>query len=130
MSAPAKSAKETERSSFTEFWLHYLKGHAHPGTRALHYVGTATGAVGILGGLITLNPWIAVCGIVGAYTLAWLGHVAIERNRPSIFQHPLWSLFGDLRMLGLWSVGRLNAQLKRAGVPIGDGSPAPPQNQA
>jgi hypothetical protein len=116
----AKSAKETERSSFTEFWLHYLKAHAHPGTRALHYVGTATAAVGILGGIITLNPWIAVCGIVCAYTLAWLGHFVIERNRPRIFQHPVWSLFGDLRMLGLWAVGRLNAQLRRAGVPIGE----------
>ena len=117
-SASAESAKVTKRPSFTEFWLHYLQGHAHPGTRALHYVGTVTACVGIVSGLITLNPWLAVAGIVSAYTLAWLGHSVIERNRPSVFQHPLWSLFGDLRMLGLWLAGRLNAQLKRAGVPI------------
>jgi hypothetical protein len=116
--ASAKSAKVTKGSSFADFWLHYLQGHAHPGTRALHYVGTVTACVGILGGLIALNPWFAVAGVVSAYTLAWLGHFFFERNRPSVFQHPLWSLLGDLRMLGLWLAGRLNAQLKRAGVPI------------
>ena len=115
-SASGKSAK-SKRSSFTEFWLHYLQGHAHPGTRALHYVGTVTA-----GSLVDYyaNPWFAVAGIVSAYTLAWLGHSVIERNRPCVFQHPLWSLFGDLRMLGLWFSGRLNAQLKRAGVPIAE----------
>jgi hypothetical protein len=116
--ASAKSAKVTKGSSFADFWLHYLQGHAHPGTRALHYVGTVTACVGILSGLIALNPWFAVAGVVSAYTLAWLGHFFFERNRPSVFQHPLWSLLGDLRMLGLWLAGRLNAQLKRAGVPI------------
>jgi hypothetical protein len=118
-SASAKSAK-SERSSFTEFWLHYLQSHAHPGTRALHYVGTVTACVGILSGLITLNPWFAVAGIASAYALAWLGHSVIERNRPCVLRHPLWSLFGDLRMLGLWFSGRLNAQLKRAGVPTAE----------
>ena len=108
----------TKRTSFEEFWLHYLQGHARPGTRALHYVGTAVGVLGVLSGLITLNPWLAFSGIVSAYALAWVGHFFFERNRPSMLQHPLWSLFSDLRMLRLWLTGQLYSQLKRAGVPI------------
>jgi hypothetical protein len=107
-------------SSFAEFWLHYLHGHAHAGTRGLHYLGTAIAGIGILVGLLTLNPWLAFFGILGAYSLAWLGHFFIEHNRPCVFQHPLWSFLGDMRMLRLWIVGRLNAQLRRAGVPIAE----------
>jgi hypothetical protein len=98
----------------------YLEGHAHAGTRALHYLGTVTAGVGVLVGLLTLNPWPALFAILGAYALAWLGHFFIERNRPCVFQHQLWSFLGDLRMLCLWIAGRLNPQLKRAGVPVAE----------
>jgi hypothetical protein len=38
----------------------------------------------------------------------------IERNRPSMFAHPVWSFQCDVRMLRLWLGGRLNEERARA----------------
>ena len=52
------------------------------------------------------NPWV-LAGIFWAYLFAWVGHFKIEGNRPATFKYPLWSLFGDFKMVGQMSVGRL-----------------------
>ena len=52
------------------------------------------------------NPWVLV-GIVWAYLFAWIGHFKIEGNRPATFKYPLWSLFGDFKMIGQMMMGRL-----------------------
>lgn len=41
--------------------------------------------------------WVALA-VVGGYGSAWVGHFAIEGNRPAAFGYPAWSLLGDLRM--------------------------------
>ena len=52
------------------------------------------------------SPWVLV-GIFWAYGWAWVGHFRVEMNRPATFQYPLWSLFGDFKMVGSMLVGRL-----------------------
>jgi hypothetical protein len=98
-------------TSFEEFWPYYLAEHRQQNSRLLHYFGTLSACVGLA--LIILNQawyFLPVLLIVG-YLPAWAGHFFIERNRPATFQHPLWSLRGDFKMLRLALLGQLKHQL-------------------
>ena len=98
------------------FWLFYLREHSRPATRALHFAGTAL--VILLAGIAvaTGNWWLGIALPVAGYSLPWLSHALVQRNRPATFAHPLWSLAADFRMFFLWLGGRLDGELARAGV--------------
>jgi hypothetical protein len=88
--------------------------HRDPRCRRLHYVGSTGALIGIILSVALLNPFWFVAGMVFAYAMAWIGHFAVERNRPATFGNPLWSLVGDIRMYFLWLSGRLDPQLSAA----------------
>lgn len=105
------------KQAYAAFWLRYLRAHADPRTRALHYVGTSLALTCIVAASLMRDwRWLIAAPIVG-YGFAWTAHVGVERNRPETFGHPFWSLFSDVRMLILWLTGRLSPQLRRAGLP-------------
>ena len=116
LQAAVRGAARFARVNYAEFWPRYLAAHADRRTRALHYLGTL-GAATFVGLAISLGDWrwLVTAPLVG-YAPAWLGHAVFERNRPETFQHPVWSLLSDFRMLGLFLTGRLGAELRRRGM--------------
>jgi hypothetical protein len=117
---PAVVTLQVWRMTYGEFWPHYLRAHRRGGTRALHYAGSLL-AVALLAAAAVRADWrlVPVALVVG-YGLAWIGHFAVEGNRPATFGHPAWSLVSDYRMVLLWLTGRLGPHLARAGS-IGGG---------
>ena len=107
--------------SFEEFWPHYLSEHASPSSRVLHVVGTATGFAFLVMLMLSGNLWFLPAALVSGYGFAWVGHFAIEGNRPATFRHPLWSLAGDLRMFSLACTGQLGREIRRHGIDVVEG---------
>ena len=100
--------------SYAAFWDRYLRAHADPRTRALHYCGTSLALIALIAGAFDWRLVIAA-PLIG-YGFAWASHFGVERNRPETFGHPLWSLASDLRMLALFLTGRLDPHLRRLGL--------------
>jgi hypothetical protein len=102
--------------SFAEFWPSYLREHAKPRTRALHYAGTSLVVLLALAAVATGTWWLLIAMPVAGYGFAWGSHAVVERNRPATFAYPGWSLRADFRMWWLWLTGRLGPELIAAGV--------------
>lgn len=99
------------------FWPEYLEQHRDPVNRALHVAGTLGATALLAAGLIRRDRHALLAAPLVGYGLAWLGHYAVERNRPKTFQAPLASLMADYRMLVLALTGRLDREFRRYGIP-------------
>ncbi|MEQ9489925.1 MAG: DUF962 domain-containing protein [Alphaproteobacteria bacterium] len=109
----------TERpafNSYADFWPFYLRQHAKPGTRLLHVAGTGLALALLIAAALTGIWGLAIAAPFVGYGFAWIGHIAVEGNRPATFGHPVWSLVSDFRMVFLWATGRLSRHLRNAGV--------------
>lgn len=102
--------------SYREFWPHYLREHARPETRAVHFVGTAIATVSLFALFVSGKAWFIAVALAGGYGPAWFAHFFLEHNRPATFTHPLWSLVSDYRMTLAWVSGRLESELNKAGI--------------
>ncbi len=103
-------------TTYRAFWPFYLREHAKPWTRGMHYAGTILTLWFLLLAIGGAGWWWWLAIPLAGYGFAWAAHFGVEKNRPATFTYPLWSLVSDYRMFFLWFGGRLDAHLTRAGV--------------
>ena len=84
-------------NSFGEFWERYQVIHAHPRTRALHAVATAS-ALGMLTlAIARRNAKLALLAPVIDYGIAQLSH-RIDGTRTKPYKRPLWHARAEWRL--------------------------------
>jgi hypothetical protein len=106
MGSQQGGAEAREFADFEEYFPYYVSQHSRPATRWLHFAGTHLGVAATTVALVRRRPaGLLALPLIG-YGVAWGSHLAIEKNRPATFGHPLWSLRGDLRMIAMLWQGR------------------------
>jgi hypothetical protein len=105
-------------ATYADFWPYYLQEHSKPATRNLHFFGTGMALLSALAAAVTGIVWLVPVALLSGYGPAWVAHFFVEHNRPATFTYPLWSLISDFRMAGFWATGRLDGELRKAGVGV------------
>lgn len=93
--------------NFAEFYPLYLVEHSTQECRRFHFFGTS-GVISTLIlffftghlGLLFLLP------ILG-YGFAWAGHFFYEKNTPTTFKYPYYSLLADFKLFWAILMGRI-----------------------
>ena len=101
------------------FWLRYLRAHADPRTRTLHFAGTAVATTVLLTALARRDRRLAGLALVCGYGPAWFSHARIERNKPETFSAPLRSLAADYRTPCSALTGKPDVEIARAETAAG-----------
>ena len=99
--------------TFREFWPQYLRAHSSRASRISHFAGLfagcALGAAMLACGMIFFLPLAAVPALIGAR----LGHRLEPRRDTASAEHPDLAILADLKMFGLFLVGRLGHELAK-----------------
>ena len=99
--------------TFADFWPFYVREHADPRNRRVHFVGTSL-VILLFGVALVSGTWLLLILMpLAGYGFAWFGHFRLERNRPATFTYPLWSLLADFKMWALILSGRMQSEVER-----------------
>ena len=89
-------AAQAERfSTFREFYPFYLREHANPTCRRLHFIGSTLVLVILFFAMVLGKYRLLWLMPLAGYGFAWIGHYFFEHNRPATFKYPFYSLLGD-----------------------------------
>ena len=101
-------------TTYDEYWLGYLAGHARAVTRVFHYYGLFFGQVLGLYASYKYAWWAALVICPFSYYVAYLSHEWIEGNSNKPYAtRALWSAISFFRMMGLELTGQIHRQIVR-----------------
>lgn len=100
-------------SSLKEFYPYYLSEHQNTVNRVLHFVGIVAALIVLVNSLASAQ-WLQLLWVpIFGYGFAWTGHFFFEKNRPTTFQYPLYSLLSDLRLTSDILIGKQRFKVQK-----------------
>ena len=84
--------------NFGEFYEFYLTEHQKMWTRIFHFTGTLLIFFVIFYVIKSEKERFLWYVPIFGYGFAWFSHAVFEKNSPTTFRNPLWSLFADFRL--------------------------------
>src|SRR5690242_12853653 len=93
--------------TFRQFYpQEYVPRHSAGACCLLQLLGVPACAARLAAVIVWLRVWwLIVLVPVPGYLLGWPGHLLVP-NRPTFFEHPVWSFLGDWKMIGTIATGR------------------------
>ena len=101
-------------SRFDDFWDHYLREHAAPQTRQMHFMATTASLSIAASGLLVGRYILLLLAVIVGYGIAWLSHFVVERNKPLTWEYPWFSLLAEFKLFFLMAAGRIDEDVARA----------------
>lgn len=103
---------DEQLQDFEAFWMHFLKGHQHPGTRWAHVAALAVGALSIHRAIKKRSVMPLLVGAPVAAGLAVFAHPIFEGNWPeNTSGPPAFVARAFLRLCARTVSGRVQADL-------------------
>lgn len=97
----------TKYSDFNEFYTFYLSQHSKLFTKIFHYLAVVYMVFVIIYVIQTgKERFLWYIPIVG-FGLQALSHILFERNKPTFYKNPIYTLLADLRLFGELSIGKV-----------------------
>lgn len=100
-------------TTLDEFWPAYVRQHAAPANRRMHFVGNTNLIAWLVLAALRRSAALVVVAVISSYALAWIGHFYFERNTPATLRYPVLSALADLRMYLLTWRGEMDAEVAR-----------------
>lgn len=104
---------ERRIESYEEFWSFYVREHAHPTNRLLHFIGSSGALAFTIAAIVRKEPKHLLHALLAGYGGAWIGHFFVEKNKPASFKYPLWSFVSDWKMYGKILTGKMDGEVAR-----------------
>ena len=104
---------EERIETFEQFWPHYVRAHAMPGTRMLRFVGTTTALATVALGLVTRRRWLVALAPALGNAPRWFSRAFMGEDISMPQAHPLWSLRANLTMVAKMLDGTMDDEVER-----------------
>ena len=104
---------ERSAASFEEFWPEYVRAHSNKTNRTLHVIGMSLALACLVAAIFKRRPLLLLLAPVLGYGFAWCGHFFVEKNMPSSFGHPIYSLRANALLWWKTISGEMDAEVRR-----------------
>ncbi len=86
------------KQTFEEFWHTYARMHAHPSTRRMHALATASALTLVVVGIATRHVLLVAAAPIVDFAIAQVSHRVFERNKTRPWRAPVRHARAELRL--------------------------------